>query len=72
MESIHDGFVTDGPLAAGLDSSSPFRSPEAARTVRGRSWALHDGVSPGVWGGVKMYRAAGRPAGINTFPGGIY
>lgn len=72
MESIHDGFAADGLLASRLDGSTPFRSPEAARTVRGRSWALHDGLSPGAWGGVKMYRAAGRPAGIDTFPGGIY
>ena len=72
MESIHDGFEAAGPLASCLDGTSPFRSPDAARTVRGRSWALHDGIAPGTWGGVKMYRAAGRPAGINTFPGGIY
>jgi len=25
-----------------------------------------------VWGGVKMYKAAGRHAGVNTFPGGLY
>ncbi len=72
MEAIHDGFAAGGPLAAGLDGSSPFRSREAARTVRGRSWALHDGLAPSAWGGVKMYRVAGRPAGVSTFPGGIY
>jgi hypothetical protein len=72
MDAIHDGFAAGGPLAGALDSSSPLRSPEAGRTVRGRSWALHDGLSSGVWGGVKMYRAPGRPAGMNTFPGGIY
>ena len=72
MEAIHDGFAVDGPLAGGLDSSSPFRLPAAADTVRGRSWALHDGLAPSAWGGVKMYRVAGRPAGISTFPGGIY
>jgi hypothetical protein len=72
MEAIHNGFAMGGPLASRLDGSSPFRSPEAARTVRGRSWALHDGLAPSAWGGVKMYRAAGRPAGISTFPGGIY
>jgi hypothetical protein len=72
MEAIHDGFAVDGPLAAGLDSSSPFRLPAAADTVRGRSWALHDGLAPSAWGGVKMYRVVGRPAGISTFPGGIY
>ena len=72
MEAIHDGFADSGELASALDASSPLRSPEARRTVRGRSWALHDGLSPGTWGGVKMYRAPGRHAGVNTFPGGLY
>jgi hypothetical protein len=72
MDAIHDGFAPGGPLAGALDASSLLRSPEAGRTVRGRSWALHDGLRPGAWGGVKMYRAPGRPAGVNTFPGGIY
>jgi hypothetical protein len=45
--------------------------------VRGRSWAIHDGVGDGLWagggvGGVKMYKISGRQAGINTFPGAIY
>jgi acetoin utilization protein AcuC len=76
MEEIHAGFCTGGPLAKALDGSSDFRRAEAADTVRGRSWALHDGVGPGLWGGagggVKMYKAAGRPAGVNTFPGAPY
>jgi len=72
MESIHDGFAEGGQLSCALDGSSPLRSPEARMTVRGRSWALHDGLSPGAWGGVKMYRAPGRHAGVNTFPGGLY
>jgi hypothetical protein len=77
MESIHAGFCEGGPLLKALDGSSDFRDPDAARTVRGRSWAIHDGVGDGLWaggavGGVKMYKAAGRKAGINTFPGAIY
>lgn len=77
MESIHAGFSDGGPLWNSLDGSSDFRKPDAARTVRGRSWAIHDGVGEGLWGGasvggVKMYKATGRPAGINTFPGAIY
>jgi hypothetical protein len=77
MEAIHTGFRDGGPLLKALDASSDFRDPEAARTVRGRSWAIHDGIGDGLWagggvGGVKMYKAAGRRAGINTFPGAIY
>lgn len=77
MEEIHAGFSEGGRLRKALDGSSHFRRPEAAQTVRGRSWALHDGVIEGLWGGagvgsVKMYKAAGRPAGVNTFPGAPY
>jgi len=77
MEGIHAGFSNGGELHRALDGSSEFRSPEAAQTVRGRSWALHDGVGERIWGGaavsgVKMYKAAGRHAGVNTFPGAPY
>ncbi|HEV8532832.1 MAG TPA: hypothetical protein VGT00_15530 [Methylomirabilota bacterium] len=72
MDNLHGEFSEGGRLAAGLDGSSPFRAPEAGRTVRGRSWALHDGISSGAWAGVKMYKPAGRRAEVNTFPGGIY
>lgn len=72
MEGIHAGFSDGGALRPALDGSSPFRRPGAELTVRGRSWALHDGVAGGAWGGVKMYKATGRHAGVDTFPGGPY
>jgi len=76
MEEIHAGFAGGGPLAGALDGSSDFRHPPAADSVRGRSWALHDGIGDGLWGagasGVKMYKVAGRLAGVNTFPGAPY
>ncbi|HEY7868856.1 MAG TPA: hypothetical protein VIF59_06495 [Methylomirabilota bacterium] len=77
MEAVHAGFADGGPLRKALDGSTEFRAREAAHTVRGRSWAIHDGVGDEVWaggglGGVKMYKAAGRHAGVNTFPGAIY
>ena len=77
MEAIDAGFRDGGALTGMLDGSSAFRHADAALTVRGRSWALHDGVGSELWGGanvggVKMYRAAGRHAGINTFPGAPY
>jgi hypothetical protein len=77
MEAVHAGFADGGPLRKALDGSTEFRPREAAHTVRGRSWAIHDGVGDEVWaggglGGVKMYKAAGRHAGVNTFPGAIY
>lgn len=72
MDDIHAGFASGGALMERLDGASPFRQPSAAQTVRGRSWALHDGISGQCWGGVKMYKAAGRHAGASTFPSAIY
>ena len=69
METIEAGFADGGGLRRALDGSSSFRQPGAELTVRGRSWALHDGIAGGAWGGgVKMYKAAGRHAGVSTFP----
>lgn len=72
MDAIHSGFVEGGGLRQAFDGSSAFRQPGAELTVRGRSWALHDGIAGTAWGGVKMYKAAGRHAGASTFPGGLY
>jgi hypothetical protein len=72
MEGIHDQFSQTGTLTRGLDGATPFRAPGSGLTVRGRSWALHDGVAGHAWGGVKMYKATSRHAGVNTFPGGLY
>ena len=70
MDEIHRGFAEGGALRVALDGATPFRQAGAERTVRGRSWALHDGA--GRWGGVKMYKLVGRAAGVDTFPGGPY
>jgi hypothetical protein len=72
MDDIHGAFGQDGAFRAALDGSSPFRQPGAEATVRGRSWALHDGVGGSAWGGVKMFKAVGSHAGMDTFPGGSY
>jgi hypothetical protein len=72
MDEIHASFSTGGAFLDRLDGATAFRQPGAAQSVRGRSWALHDGVSGQPWGGVKMYKAAGRSAGVNTFPDAVY
>jgi hypothetical protein len=74
MEDIHRGFQVGGPLAARLDGSTPFRRPGFEASIRGRSWAIHDGVLGRPFGdvGVKMYRVPGHHAGVSTFPGGVY
>ncbi|MGE5248297.1 MAG: hypothetical protein ACM3L8_08110, partial [Verrucomicrobiota bacterium] len=65
-------FQPGGELHARLDGSTPFRRPENARTVRGRSWAIHDGVLGEPWESPKMYKTVGVDAGVNTFTGEGY
>ncbi len=65
-------FRPGGELHARLDGSTPFRRPENARTVRGRSWAIHDGVLGEPWESPKMYKTVGVDAGVNTFTGEGY
>ena len=72
MQWIHLGFQPGGLLHEALDGSTPFRQPDAWRTVRGRSWAIHDGILGELWHGVKMYKQVGKHAGVDTFPGGAY
>jgi len=69
MERIHAGFAPDGDLTQRLDGSSPFRRPELAGTIRGRSWAIHDGILDEPWEHVKMIKRIGVRAGLDTAPG---
>jgi len=70
MEAIDAGFRAGGELHRRLDGSTDFRRVGAEGSVRGRSWALHDGLWTeswgGRWSGIKMYKAAGRQAGVST------
>jgi hypothetical protein len=80
MQRIHQAFQPGGPLAAKLDGSTPFRQPEFANTIRGRSWAIHDGVVSEIddeildegWSSPKMYLMVGKPRQVSTFPDAAY
>jgi hypothetical protein len=72
MQWIHLAFEPGGLLHDALDGSTPFRQPDAWRTVRGRSWAIHDGILGEPWHGIKMYKRVNHHAGVDTFPGGPY
>lgn len=72
MEGIHSGFQEGGGLAAQMNGSSPFRGPVAALTIRGRSWAIHDGVLGYPFSEVTMFKRIGSPANVSTFPGGTW
>jgi len=68
MERIEAGFEPGGDLLARLDGSTPFRLPEAAHSIRLRSWAIHDGILGEPFTNVTMYKRIGKSAGITTCP----
>ena len=70
MESIHTRFSPGGDLRTKLDVSTPFRQPGFENSIRGRSWAIHDGIMGEPYTEVHMYKHLGKHAGLNTFPGG--
>jgi hypothetical protein len=72
MQWIHVNFQPGGLLHEALDGSTPFRGSDAWRTIRGRSWAIHDGILGEPWHSFKMYKRVGKHAGVDTFPGGTY
>jgi hypothetical protein len=75
MDDIHREFQPGGALHARLEGSSPFRQPDQAATVRGRAWAIHDGILDALdtrWDKVRMVMQIGRHSGVETFPGASY
>ncbi len=66
MQEIHTEFQEGGAALHRLNGSTPFRMPNAALSVRGRSWAIHDGVLGYPFTGFQMYKRIGQHAGINT------
>ncbi len=72
MERIHREFLPGGELSLRLTPSNPFRGLDAWRTVRGRSWAIHDGILGHPFTGFQMYKRLGSHAGINSFPEQIW
>jgi acetoin utilization protein AcuC len=66
MERIQSGFSPGGDLIQRLDQSTPFRNTEAAKGIRLRSWAIHDGLLGEPFTDVTMYKHIGKSADINT------
>lgn len=67
MVWINHEFQPGGELFRKLDGSTPFRQPGMEKTIRGRSWAIHDGILNRPWDDVKIYKTLGVDAGIDTF-----
>ncbi|MDY6795792.1 MAG: hypothetical protein SWK76_11055 [Actinomycetota bacterium] len=72
MDQIHQGFQPSGEFYEKLDGSTPFRCRGAEKTVRGRSWAIHDGILGESWKDIEMYRSVDHTAEVCTFPGWVY
>ncbi len=75
MDDIQREFQPGGVLNQSLDASSPFRQPEQWQTVRGRAWAIQDGILETInarWDKIRMIKHIGRHAGVMTFPDAIY
>jgi hypothetical protein len=76
MEKVHKEFQPGGLLFKRLDDSTPFRKKGVERIVRGRSWAIYDGILADAfgqeWESPVMYKILGKDLKVNTFPGQIY
>ncbi len=80
MQRIHQLFQPGGKLFQKLDGTTPFRQPGFAKTIRGRSWAIHDGVLGEIddevldegWISPKMYLMVDQPRSVSTFPDAVY
>lgn len=75
MDEIHEEFQPKGRLNRELEESTPFRAQDQWNSVRGRAWAIHDGILEVLdtrWDGLRMIKQVGRHAGAETFPGGKY
>jgi hypothetical protein len=76
MERIHEEFQPGGELYNRLDGSTPFRRKGMEKTVRGRSWAIYDGIYVDAfgeeWESPLMYKESGKDSKVNTFPDQIF
>jgi hypothetical protein len=66
MERIEKGFSPGGDLLQKLDPSTVFRKPDAASSIRLRSWALHDNILGEPFADVTMYKYVGKTANVLT------
>ncbi len=69
MEMIHQRFMPGGDLRQQMNGATPFRQPQFADSIRGRSWAIHDQILDSPWDRVRMVKRVGQNASINTCPG---
>ena len=66
MERIQTEFTSESGITSQLDGSSVFRQPDAKKSIRLRSWAIHDGILGEPFTNVTMYKRIGKDAGVST------
>jgi hypothetical protein len=72
MTWIDREFRPGGELHAKLTNERTFRQQNAWKTIRGRSWAIHDGILGHTFTGFQMYKRIGVHADVNTFPDAVW
>ncbi len=70
MLRIDREFQEGGELFQKLSPNRTFRQLDCWKSIRGRSWAIHDGILGYPFTGFQMYKRIGVHAGINTFTDG--
>ena len=71
MQDINTQFQPGGELHAALDGNTPFRGGDQWNTVRGRAWAIHDGVLDAIdarWDDLRMVKARRATRGSRDVP----
>jgi len=72
MVNVDLNFRPGGELHQKLSAERVFRQPDYWKTIRGRSWAIHDGVLGHPFTGFQMYKRIGIDAGVNTFTDAVW
>jgi hypothetical protein len=72
MTEIHAGFQPGSNLNQRLDASTPFRERWMHNSIRGRSWAIHDGILNEPFTDITMYSRVGEHAGVLSFPDAVW
>jgi hypothetical protein len=66
MDEIQSGFQKNGKLTKLLNPDNPFRTKGTDRSIRLRSWAIHDGILGEPFTNVTMYKHIGKMAKLLT------
>lgn len=72
MVSIDREFRPCGSLHNKMDGATPFRQTGAETSIRGRSWAIHDGILGVPYSDFTMYKRVSTSYEVDSFPDGVW